>query len=81
MSKPIRVQRRRVCVDLPQVDNGRVGLCGLSCLGLCLGLRRCVVQNIVDDLQVGEPLHLQLVRVQVCLDGLYTMMNHYRTYS
>ena len=61
MSKLIRVKRSRVCIDFSQINYGRVGLCGLSCLGLSLRLRRRVVKDVVDDLQVGETLHLQLI--------------------
>ena len=58
---PVRILSRSISIDLPEVDNGAV--CLSSLCGPCLGLRlrRGVMQNVVDYLQVGKPLHLQLI--------------------
>jgi hypothetical protein len=59
--KPIRIQSRCVGIDLSQVDYRRIGLSSLSRAGLCLGLGCRVMQDVVNDLEIREPLHLQLV--------------------
>ena len=74
MTEPVRVQHGCVGVELPEVDYSREGLSGGSCSALSLGGRCCVVQDVVNDLEIGETLHLQLIRVQIGLDSLYIII-------